>query len=224
MKIIEQSARILRPTSPAAAMEGQKWVEYAGRNCYRSHDKTTEDSYEKFIHSLIKRGHGSPLEFEDVTVELVTSRDVMAEITRHRFASFAIQSQRYVLDDKAGDISFIKPDYYIPEHTLDVDAKRWCASVGWKLSMERAENEYKYQVHECGMGPEDARKVLPNSTATVIVMKASLREWLHIFDLRWSDAAYPEMRTLMGKLIVQFREYYPGIFDHLEGPHESIPQ
>lgn len=57
----------------------------------------------------------SPLEFEDVTVELVTSRDVMAELTRHRIASFAIQSQRYVMDDKTGDISFIRPDYYLPE-------------------------------------------------------------------------------------------------------------
>jgi len=71
-------------------------VEYAGRNCYRSHDKITDDSYVRFNHSLIQRGHHSPLEFAHVTLEIVTSRDVMAEITRHRMASFAIQSQRYV--------------------------------------------------------------------------------------------------------------------------------
>lgn len=199
-------------------------MEYAGRNCYRSHDKTTDDSYEKFIQSLIRRGHGSPLEFEDVTVELVTSRDVMAEITRHRHASFAIQSQRYVLDDRSGEISFIKPDFYLPETPPDTDIKRWCASRNWELAVHAAEAHYRYQINDCGMKPEDARKVLPNSTATIIVMKASLREWLHIFALRWSDAAYPEMRTLMGKLIPQFREYYPHVFDHLEGPHESVPQ
>lgn len=166
----------------------------------------------------------SPLEFEDVTVELVTSRDVMAELTRHRIASFAIQSQRYVMDDKSGNISFIRPDYYLPEQPISADAKLWNASRSWELAMNAAEMWYCYQINDCGMKPQDARKVLPNSTATIIVMKASLREWLHIFALRWSDAAYPEMRTLMGKLIPQFREYYPHVFDHLEGPHESVPQ
>lgn len=87
--------------------------------------------------------------------------------------------------------------------------------------MNAAEMWYRYQINDCGMKPQDARKVLPNSTATVIVMKASLREWLHIFALRWSDAAYPEMRTLMGKLIPLFRSYYPHVFDHLEEPHHA---
>ena len=89
--------------------------------------------------------------------------------------------------------------------------------------MEHAERDYQYMITDCNMKPQDARKVLPNSTATVIVMKTSLREWLHIFDLRWSDAAYPEMRTLMGILIPQFRRYYPHVFDHLEGPSVQNP-
>lgn len=45
-----------------------------------------------------------------MTVELVTSRDVMAEITRHRLASFCIESQRYVC--LKGDIAFIAPLFY----------------------------------------------------------------------------------------------------------------
>ena len=48
------------------------------------------------MRSLIRRGHLAPLEFADMSVELVTSRDVMAELTRHRLASFCIESQRYV--------------------------------------------------------------------------------------------------------------------------------
>jgi thymidylate synthase (FAD) len=142
----------------------------------------------------------------------------MAELTRHRIASFAIQSQRYVMDDQSGDISFIRPNFYVEATPVPVDVQPWCASRRWELSMEQAENNYQYMVADCNMKPQDARKVLPNSTATVIVMKTSLREWLHIFDLRWSDAAYPEMRTLMGILIPQFRSYYPHVFDHLEGP------
>lgn len=119
-------------------------MEYAGRNCYRSHDKTTDDSYLRFVNSLIERGHHSPLEFAHATFEIVTSRDVMAELTRHRMASFAIQSQRYVLDNKEGEISFIKPDFYVaPDESL-MDAKGWVASRCWEMAMEEAENRYRY--------------------------------------------------------------------------------
>ena len=109
----------------------------------------------------------------------------MAEITRHRLASFAIESQRYVCMD--GDISFIRPRFF-----KEADP----ASQFWLFCMEDAEKSYHY-MQECGCKPEDARKLLPNSTATRIVMKANLREWRTIFSLRTSKAAYPEMRELM---------------------------
>ena len=118
-----------------------------------------------------------------MTVELITSRDVMAEITRHRLASFAIESQRYVC--MKGEISFIQPECYIPGDT---------ASAIWRMNVAEAENTY-HKLLESGWLPQDARKVLPNSTATRIVMKANLREWRHIFALRISPAAYPEIRT-----------------------------
>ena len=76
---------------------------------------------------------------------------------------------------------------------VDSIAPHPCAHV---LCMEDAEKSYHY-MQECGCKPEDARKVLPNSTATRIVMKANLREWRTIFSLRTSKAAYPEMRELM---------------------------
>ena len=77
-------------------MDALRQIEYAGRNCYRSHDKITDDSAQTFVRSLIRRGHLALLEFADMSVELVTFRDVMAELTRHRLASFCIESQRYV--------------------------------------------------------------------------------------------------------------------------------
>lgn len=191
-------------------------IEYAGRNCYQSHDKITADSYRPFITSLVKRGHGSPLEFADMTVEVVTSRDVLAEITRHRLVSFAVQSQRYVLDNASGEISFIKPLFYLPCDPVSPDAKGWCASRAWENAMQYAEKQYVYLLQNCSMKPEDARKVLPNSTACRIVMKADIREWRHIMALRSSTAAYPEMRHMMGMLIQKAREVYPVVFDDIE--------
>ena len=64
-------------------MDALRQIEYAGRNCYRSHDKITDDSAPAFVRSLIRRGHLAPLEFADMSVELVTSRDVMAELHCH---------------------------------------------------------------------------------------------------------------------------------------------
>lgn len=66
MKILNQSAKILRPTD---GMQALRDIEAAGRNCYRSEGKITDDSAPRFVRSLIKRGHLSPLEFADMTVE-----------------------------------------------------------------------------------------------------------------------------------------------------------
>jgi len=211
MKIISQSVRILYPDSFDEGLKAMRRIEYAGRNCYRTQDKITPDSYEGFTERLAQRGHTAPLEFADVMVEIVTSRDVMAEITRHRHASFCIQSQRYVTDDKTGDISFIRPLFYIPVDGDKTDAKRWCASREWEDAMSSAEVAYAALRHDYSMPSEDARKVLPNSTATVIVMKCNVRELLHILHLRSSQAAYPEMRQMIALLEEELKKVLPHV-------------
>ena len=66
MKIIQQSARILTPED---GMQVLLQIEQAGRNCYRSESKITVDSAPRFVAALLKRGHLSPVEFADMTVE-----------------------------------------------------------------------------------------------------------------------------------------------------------
>ena len=70
------------------------------------------------------------------------------------------------------------------------------ASEFWEFCMADAEQSYHFLL-EKGLKPEDARKILPNSTATHIVMKTNIREWRHIFSLRLGKGVYPEMRELM---------------------------
>ena len=195
-------------------------IEYAGRNCYQSHEKITEDSYDGFVKRQMAREHYSPLEFEDMTVEMVVGRDVMAEITRHRHASFCIKSQRYCRDNATGEIEFIRPNFYVEKDDPGalLDSKKWCASRKWESECERAEVAYAYYIDECGLTPQDARVSLPNSCATRIVMKANLREWLHIFELRTSKGAYPKMREIMIDLLNQALPLYKTI---LEGRWEN---
>ena len=105
-----------------------------------------------------------------------------------------------------GEIAFIQPECFISGDT---------ASAIWRIAMGEAERIY-HKLLECGWLSQDARKVLPNSTATRIVMKANLREWRYIFALRTSPAAYPEIRAQMTDLLNQAREAIPVVFDSLE--------
>ena len=66
MKLLNQSAKILKPTD---GMQALRDIEYAGRNCWRSEGRITEDSAPRFVRTLIRRGHMSPLEFADMMVE-----------------------------------------------------------------------------------------------------------------------------------------------------------
>lgn len=156
-------------------------------------------------------------------IEIVTSRDVMAEITRHRVASFAIQSQRYVDESASGDIEFIRPLFY-KEEPDDSDRPYsdpiYFASMIWRDHMENVESSYKC-MRAIGLRNEDARKVLPNSTATRIMMKVNLRELLHIYSLRSSSAAYPEMRELMRLLKIEVDKVLPGFLPEKDENNEN---
>lgn len=142
----------------------------------------------------------------------------MAEITRHRIASFAIQSQRYVDESKTGDIEFIRPLFY-KEEPDDImhpsNDKEYCASRIWRNAMVDIETAYM-RLRDAGMRNEDARKVLPNSTATRIMMKVNLRELLHLYGLRSASSAYPEMRECMRLLKIEVDKVLPGFLPEKE--------
>ena len=70
-------------------------IEKYGRTAYKSEDKITVDSAQKFVKMLINRGHDSVLEHEKVTVRAVCDRGVSHEIVRHRIASYTQESTRY---------------------------------------------------------------------------------------------------------------------------------
>ena len=92
MKIIEPSVELMRDFDGAEVM---KFIERCGRICYQSEKNITADSAEKFVRNLIKRGHESVLEHFSATFKIICDRGVMAELTRHRLASFSVESTRY---------------------------------------------------------------------------------------------------------------------------------
>ena len=91
-----------------------KKLEAAGRTCYKSENKMTEDSAANFVRNLIKRGHESVLEHVSITVRIITDRGISHEIVRHRLASYSQESTRYC-NYKDKEIEFVLPYDIDPE-------------------------------------------------------------------------------------------------------------
>lgn len=136
-----------------------------------------------------------PKELKMITAEFVTDRAVTHEIVRHRPSSYSQESQRYV---RYNNIQFIEPSWY-------GDVSKTCPSActAFLQALTYAENKYRYLI-DSGLKAEDARVVLPNATATRIVMTASIPEWMHVFNMRCSRAAYPSIRSLMTSVRSEF--------------------
>ena len=206
MKIINACYSIETPIDGAEIL---KRIEKAGRTCYKSEDRITAESAEKFVRMLIERGHESVLEHESITVRFVCDRGVSHEIVRHRLASYSQESTRYCNysnDRFRNNITFIKP-CFLDEGTGGYKL--------WKQAMFIAEKEY-FELLNLGCTPQEARSVLPNSTKTEIVMTANLREWRHFLKLRTAKAAHPQMRELTVPLLHELQERIPVVFDDIK--------
>jgi len=70
-----------------------------------------------------------------------------------------------------------------------------------------------------GWIPQQARAVLPNSLKTEIVMTANMREWLHVFNLRCSKAAHPQIREMLLPLLWEFNDEIPEIYGEVYAKH-----
>lgn len=199
MKIINASYKIETPIDSNQIL---KRIEKAGRTCYKSEDRITDESAKSFVRTLIERGHESVLEHESITARFVCDRGISHEIVRHRLASYSQESQRYVRYN--GDIEFINP--HMP------NAK---AHEAWRELCERAEETYR-ELLSYGLQPQQARSVLPNSVKTELVMTANLREWRHFLKLRTAKAAHPQMRELTVPLLHELQRQIPVVFDDIQ--------
>lgn len=217
MHWIESSVELVEPIDAVAA---KRKVEIACRNCYKSEDKIEEGSADRLIRSCIKRGHESPLEHYAVTYRVICDRAVLAEWTRHRLASYCVESQRYCAynKDKFGNsITCVLPTWvekiqHISVFDMDEAQKRQYLMFQWlDTACCSAEATYFAMLGE-GMRPEDARAILPNCVKTDIVCTMNLRELRHFIRLRSSVAAHPDIRKLAIQLLKLMRDNGLGVF------------
>ena len=204
--------KIVNPYIEVEKIDGidiMKKIEKACRTCYRSEGSITEDSYKKLLKNCITRGHESVLEHEKITVRMYADIGVYKDLTRHRIASFSIESTRYCnygKDKFDNEIKFIKPC------NIEKGTKLY---EKWEKACQDIEKNY-LQMAELGATPDQTRMILPHSTASEIVMTANIREWKHILSLRTTNHVHPSVRQIMIPLLIYFQKEMPEIFESVE--------
>lgn len=159
------------------------------------------DDYGKALTGALSCGHESVLEHASFTFRVEgVSRALLAQITRHRLASFSVESQRYV-SLKGGFPYVIPPSIAAlgPEH-VKIYVTQMDAMSRW------------YDYWSAVVPGEDARFILPNACQTKFIMTMNARELRHFFSLRTCNRAQWEIRALADEMLRICKEEAPMLF------------
>ena len=169
-------------------------------------EKITQKDQSAFIEKLMGMGHESVLEHVTFSFGIEgVSRVLLAQLTRHRIASFSVQSQRYVSYENG--FGFIMPD--------SIAALGEVAVQQYREQMNTIESWYVEWQKKLGKGEksnEDARFVLPNACETRLVVTMNVRELRHFFSLRMCNRAQWEIRNMAEEMFRICFETAPALF------------
>ncbi len=216
--------------------EPEKTVAAAAKLCYSPSsidtvmEGLTEEKTSSFVHMLAEIGHESPIEHASFTFGLEgVSRSLLAQITRHRIASYSVQSQRYVAEH-----SF---EYVVPPEIEAIPQAR----EEFLAAMEEDQRHYErltallQEKHKARLlqegkpekeaeraaqkqAIEDARFVLPNACATKLVCTFNARSLLNFFSHRCCNRAQWEIRDVACQMLALVKEAAPHIFEKAGPP------
>ena len=208
----------------------EKTVAAAAKLCYSdAHIETlleglTPEKTAALLQKLSDFGHASPIEHASFTFGIEgVSRTFLAQVTRHRIASFSVQSQRYV---RLEDFRYVIPPEIecIPEakakfiEAMNLDAAKYLELV---RSLEDAHtarlmaeglDEKKARAKASKQANEDARFVLPNACETKMVMTMNCRSLINFFNLRCCNRAQWEIRAVADEMLRLVLPLAPHIF------------
>ncbi len=210
--------------------DADKIVAAAAKLCYAKSDidtlmdKLTPDKIESFLDTLDKLGHESPVEHASFTFGIEgVSRALLAQITRHRIASFSVQSQRYV--DKSGFEYVTPPEIAaVPEalaefeRAMEEDAKHYASIKAILLEARKKElisggmSESEAQRVAEKAANEDARFVLPNACDTRMIVTMNVRSLRNFFKLRCCTRAQWEIRAVAIEMLRLCKGVAPLLF------------
>lgn len=206
MRLVEPHYEIL------TEFEGEevlKFLEKVARTSTMSYDLITEDSYQKFIPSLLERKHYTVFENYSITVKWCTSRAILDEIRTHRIGSHIMSSTRYCNYSKdrfGNELRFVTNDHCMKTAEIfDI----------WIDALRYSETNY-FKLLECGLKPEQARDILPLDIYSEMVTTMNLRSWRNFFELRCDKATHIELRKLSVPLLKDFQTTIPYVFEDIK--------
>lgn len=185
---------------------------------------------ETLIHRLLDHGHYGPFEHPHATFAVEgISRSCLAQVTRHRHATFDVQSMRYVAFDdvdpaevRDGEMVVVPPSAGDPDWVgrnqesgpVDEATARRREQL-FRETVADAFDAYQ-ELLELGMPPEDARFVLPIGTKVNMVMTVNVRMLMHIADMRAAADAQWEIRRMTERILELAAEWCPVTFEYYE--------
>ena len=193
----------------------EKTIAIAAKMCYSNTDleyltdNLTEEKINSFIEMLSEIGHESPIEHVSFTFGIEgVSRALLAQITRHRIASFSVQSQRYVKN---------KDEFYLPkeieENTLAKEIYNESINKSFesyiKLVDLLQENYIKkgLKIKDAEKKAiENARYILPNASETKMIVTMNVRSLKNFFRLRCCNRAQDEIRAVADEMLKLCKE------------------
>lgn len=184
----------------------------------------TDEKTASFVQMLSDIGHQSPMEHVSFTFGIEgVSRALLAQITRHRIASFSVQSQRYVSEQA---FTFVVPPHIeqIPEAKQEFFTAMQQAQEHYNRLVSLLEEQHFQTL--CGEGKpletarktaqkmaiEDARFVLPNACDTKMIVTMNARSLLHFFELRCCNRAQWEIRDVAVQMLRLVKQAAPHLF------------
>lgn len=208
----------------------EKIVAAAAKLCYSESgvenilEGLNQEKTEKFLNMLMDLGHESPIEHVSFTFGIEgVSRSLLAQITRHRIASYSVKSQRYV---KEGMFTYILPPEIeaVPEakkvflETMEQDQKAYDKLTDilfqkhFKALTEQGIDEKQAKTKAEKAAIEDARFVLPNACETKMVVTMNARSLMNFFHHRCCTRAQWEIRDLANEMLKLVKEVAPTLF------------
>jgi thymidylate synthase (FAD) len=189
-----------------------------------SNPKSQEEgkSPDRLIRYLAKHKHWSPFEMASMCVEINTTRDIAAQILRHRSFSFQEFSQRYSATDALGKA--LVPELRLQDHankqnSLEDDFGILAEEFEERIKELFQQSEQLYQdMLRRGTAKECARKVLPLQTPTRMYMSGTIRSWIHYLQVRGGVETQLEHRQIAEAIKGILKEYLPTIHEVLLCP------
>lgn len=182
---------------------------YAKADVAALREKVSAQDQSAFLARVMESGHLSVLEHAVFTFAVEgVSRVLLAQLTRHRIASFSVQSQRYV--SLAETFSYIIPpaikalgDEAVAKYRAQMDQMQ-----AWYVEWQQALGAKGEKSNE------DARFVLPNACETRLIVTMNTRELMHFFELRCCQRAQWEIRALAEEMLRLCKQAAPVLFEN----------